>query len=115
MLIILNAICLVALTILISFQPQNTEITTFKVPLTPFLQIVAIFVNVFLITTLSIDTFIRLGIWFAIGALVYLAYGLRKSKEHVKNKRQLRFLPCIERTNRQIENKDKEMIKKYKK
>jgi len=92
----INSLILIVITFLIYVQPENKDIKTFKLPFSPFLQMIAVFVNVFLITTLSVDTYIRFGIWFGIGLLVYMSYGVRKSGEHVNNEDQCWFLPCIE-------------------
>ncbi len=87
------------ITLLIYKQPENTSITTFKLPFSPFLQMTAVFVNVFLITTLSIDTYIRFGIWFGLGLIIYISYGIRKSGEHRESLNQCWWcLPCIERS-----------------
>ena len=98
-LVSLNAVVLVVITFLIYKQPENTSITTFKLPFSPFLQMTAVFVNVFLITTLSIDTYIRFGIWFGLGLVIYISYGIRKSGEHRESVNQCWWcLPCIERS-----------------
>ena len=86
---------IVFVTILIFLQPENTKITTYKLPFSPFLQMIAIFANTFLITTLSMDTYIRFAIWFGIGLLMYFGYGMRMSGEHRPIDGQLRFMPCI--------------------
>ena len=99
-LIAINSFILIILTCFIYIQPENKEIKTFKLPFSPFLQMIAVFVNVFLITTLSVDTYIRFGIWFGIGLLIYMSYGVRKSGEHKENEYQWRFLPCIERSSK---------------
>ena len=99
-LIAINSFILIILTFLIFIQPENKDIQTFKLPFSPFLQMIAVFVNVFLITTLSFDTYIRFGIWFGLGLLIYMSYGVRKSGEHEENEYQWRFLPCIERSSK---------------
>lgn len=82
--IFLVIICL--LTFIIWMQPQNDEITTFKVPLVPFFPILSTFVNsnndfkslikliklifnylVFLMVSLNSATWIRFGIWMFVG------------------------------------------------
>jgi hypothetical protein len=60
------------------------------------LQTIAISANTFLITTLSMYTYIRFAIWFDIGLLMYFGYGMRISGEHRKIDGQLLFMPCIE-------------------
>ena len=91
------AFFIVFLTVLIFLQSENKSITTFKLPFSPFLQMIAVFVNVFLITTLSLDTFIRFAIWFGVGIVVYFSYGIRNSGENKKDNAQCRCMPCIER------------------
>lgn len=48
-------------------QPQSKSELRFKVPFLPFLPLVAIFVNVFLLLELHAFTWIRFGIWMLIG------------------------------------------------
>lgn len=91
---------LVTVLILLSFviwrQPQNNEITTFKIPLMPFLPLLSCFSNIYLMTTLSLATWLRFGIWLLIGFVVYFFYGIRNSKENMKNGRQNFIFPCLE-------------------
>lgn len=90
-------LCFVILiTILIVLQPENTEITTYKLPFSPFLQLFAIFANMFLLAQLDLQTYVRLAIWLVIGMVIYFCYGMRMSVEHTKIDGQLRFFPCIE-------------------
>lgn len=96
-LVALLAFIIIALTIIIFLQPENKDIHTFKLPFSPFLQMVAVFVNVFLITTLSVDTFIRFAIWFGLGLIIYFGYGIRNSGEHKEKEGQLSCMPFIER------------------
>ena len=100
---------IIIITIIIFLQPENTEITTYKLPFSPFLQMIAVFVNVFLITTLSVDTFFRFAVWFGIGLFVYFGYGVRKSGEHHEHEGQIACMPCIEWKSRKQE---KYIIKK---
>ena len=58
--------------IVICLQPQNTKEISFKVPFVPALPILAIFVNVLLMLKLSRMTWIRFGVWMALG--LYLIY-----------------------------------------
>ncbi|MDN4494077.1 amino acid permease [Ureibacillus aquaedulcis] len=64
------------------FLRKNKEIPAggFKVPLFPVLPIVSFFACLFLISQLSIHTWIACGIWFLVGIILYLIYGRGHSK-----------------------------------
>ncbi len=51
----------------------------FRVPLVPFVPIVAVLACGWLMLNLSVETWIRFLVWMAIGVVVYFAYGHRKS------------------------------------
>lgn len=51
----------------------------FKVPLFPIIPIVSFLSCIFLITQLSVHTWISSGIWFVIGVIFYLLYGRKHS------------------------------------
>ena len=53
----------------LSRQETSTQQLSFKVPLLPWLPIVALFFNIFLILELSQLTWIRFGAWMGIGRL----------------------------------------------
>jgi APA family basic amino acid/polyamine antiporter len=52
---------------------------TFRCPGMPVVPVIGVVFSLWLITFLAPETWLRFGIWFAIGLVVYLAYGRRKS------------------------------------
>ncbi|MBA3233568.1 MAG: amino acid permease [Propionibacteriales bacterium] len=53
---------------------------TFRTPLMPVTPLVGIGFSVWLVSKLQIETWLRFGSWFLIGAVIYAAYGYRHSK-----------------------------------
>lgn len=51
----------------------------FKVPFYPVLPLVSFILCIFLITQLSIQTWIACGVWFVIGLIIYFTYGKKHS------------------------------------
>lgn len=64
---IILLVCLFLTTSIISFMPQNNQRLFFKVPFLPWLPVFAIFLNIYIMFGLNHLTWIRFGVWMAIG------------------------------------------------
>uniref|UniRef100_A0A8P4K476 Solute carrier family 7 member 1a n=1 Tax=Dicentrarchus labrax TaxID=13489 RepID=A0A8P4K476_DICLA len=73
-------VCLL-LTFIIWRQPESKTKLSFKVPLLPFIPVISMFVNVYLMMQLDRGTWIRFSIWMAIGLVIYFGYGIHHSTE----------------------------------
>ncbi|RHW36188.1 amino acid permease [Lysinibacillus yapensis] len=75
-------IAFMVVSIGVIFLRRNKTIPSggFKVPLFPVLPILSFLACLFLISRLSIDTWIACGIWFIAGMIFYFIYGKRHSK-----------------------------------
>uniref|UniRef100_A0A8C8A448 Solute carrier family 7 member 1 n=1 Tax=Oryzias sinensis TaxID=183150 RepID=A0A8C8A448_9TELE len=79
------AICLVV-TFIVCRQPQSKTKLAFKVPLLPFIPVISMFVNVYLMMQLDRGTWIRFAIWMVLGFIIYFTYGIRNSAEAAANR-----------------------------
>lgn len=82
---LVNMGTLVAFTIVsigVVYLRKNKNISSggFKVPFFPVLPILSFLLCLFLISQLSVLTWVACGIWFIIGFIVYLAYGRKHSE-----------------------------------
>jgi len=76
---------MVAILWSIALQPSQTQGLKFKVPLVPFLPGLSIFINIYLMMSMDMDTWIRFIVWLGIGFLIYFSYGIFHSAERSIN------------------------------
>ncbi|KAM9468934.1 high affinity cationic amino acid transporter 1b isoform 1-T2 [Clarias gariepinus] len=62
-------------------QPESKTKLSFKVPLLPFLPVLSMFINVYLMMQLDKGTWMRFAIWMVIGFVIYFSYGIKNSAE----------------------------------
>jgi basic amino acid/polyamine antiporter, APA family len=72
------AIVCVGVFVLRITQPNARR--PFRAPLGSIFAILGAISSAYLITGLSVPTWVRFGVWFVIGIAVYAAYGYRKSR-----------------------------------
>ncbi|KAM3869224.1 high affinity cationic amino acid transporter 1 [Diretmus argenteus] len=73
-------VCLL-LIFIIWRQPESKTKLSFKVPLLPFIPVISMFVNVYLMMQLDRGTWMRFAVWMAIGFAIYFCYGFHHSNE----------------------------------
>jgi len=71
----LFAFCLVCIGVLLMRKKMPDVPRKFKVPLVPFVPIAGVLVCSYLMVSLEIASWIRLGIWLLLGLLIYFLYG----------------------------------------
>ncbi|XP_026676729.1 cationic amino acid transporter 2-like [Diaphorina citri] len=70
---------IIGILLVISRKPQNKKILMFKTPCVPFVPVIAITVNIYLILKLHYLTLIRFTIWMTLGFIMYFYYGIKHS------------------------------------
>ncbi|XP_065359734.1 cationic amino acid transporter 3 isoform X2 [Calliphora vicina] len=88
-LVLMAVLCvLTALVLLcICLQPRELCTRVFTVPLVPLVPAISIFINIYLMLQLDVMTWIRFGVWMAIGLSIYFFYGLPNSFRDLRRQR----------------------------
>ncbi|XP_010832102.1 PREDICTED: cationic amino acid transporter 3-like isoform X3 [Bison bison bison] len=78
---VLLLLLITGVTAIIWRQPQDPTALHFRVPALPFLPLVSIFVNIYLMVHMTTWTWVLFGIWMGIGFVIYFGYGIRHKLE----------------------------------
>ncbi|GFU09360.1 cationic amino acid transporter 2 [Nephila pilipes] len=62
-------------------QPSENAKLSFKVPLVPYIPMLSVAINTYLMFKLSIETWQRYGVWMVVGLAIYFNYGWWNSSE----------------------------------
>jgi APA family basic amino acid/polyamine antiporter len=76
----LFAFMLVSIAVVILRRRRPDLPRTFRVPLMPITPILAVLASLYLMLNLVEATWIRFGVWMAVGFVFYFLYGIRKSR-----------------------------------
>jgi APA family basic amino acid/polyamine antiporter len=76
----LSAFALVSLAVPILRTRRPDLERSFRVPLSPFLPVLAVLVCVYLMLNLSLETWLRFLVWMILGFVIYFVYGYRHSR-----------------------------------
>lgn len=86
---IVCAVLIVIFTISIWLQPESKAFLNFKVPLIPFVPVVNVLVNVYLMVFLPWGIWVKLIFWLAAGYSIYFGYGWKHSSENPNYKKKI--------------------------
>jgi APA family basic amino acid/polyamine antiporter len=76
----LFAFCLVSVSVII-LRRTNPELRrAFRTPLVPVVPILAALICFMLMIFLPVGTWVRFGVWMALGLVIYFAYSMRSSR-----------------------------------
>uniref|UniRef100_A0A3Q3LV36 High affinity cationic amino acid transporter 1-like n=1 Tax=Mastacembelus armatus TaxID=205130 RepID=A0A3Q3LV36_9TELE len=87
---VILVVCLI-LTFVVRRQPESKVKLAFKVPLLPYVPLISMFINVYLMMQLDKGTWIRFAIWMVLGFIIYFSYGIRNSAEALLNRQSGTF------------------------
>ncbi|XP_012558865.2 cationic amino acid transporter 2 isoform X1 [Hydra vulgaris] len=82
----LLSVALLVTTVILSRNKSCENTLSFRVPLVPWIPVLALFFNIYLMSMLSVLTWIRFVVWLAIGLVIYFTYGIRHSKVLLQQK-----------------------------
>jgi APA family basic amino acid/polyamine antiporter len=80
----LFAFVLVSLGVIVLRRMEPNRVRPFRVPWVPITPLISIFACIYLMIQLPRLTWIRFGVWLAIGLVIYFAYSMRHSRLQAK-------------------------------
>ncbi|CAM1327410.1 SLC7A1 (predicted) [Pycnogonum litorale] len=81
MLFIVFSLILVSSTLFLWLQPRNDSSDSFQVPGVPFVPVTSIIINLYLMSALDSQTWIRFTVWMILGLTIYFGYGISYRSE----------------------------------
>jgi len=76
---VIPIVILLILAVCISKQPQSTEELGFSVPMVPWVPLINVWINVYLMTSLNASIWMKLSVWLGVGYAIYIFYGVKNS------------------------------------
>jgi hypothetical protein len=78
-LLVIPIIAIIVLMTVLVRQPKSSKKLSFSVPFTPWFPALSIMINIYMMSELDFATWIRFGVWLAIGLCIYVFYGRKNS------------------------------------
>ncbi|XP_055499604.1 cationic amino acid transporter 3-like [Leucoraja erinacea] len=98
------SVLIAVIMIVIYKQPMNDAHLSFKVPFVPFLPIFSVFVNIYLMVMLDLETWAMFGVWMFLGFLIYFIYGMHHSSVGLRHEKAAAELVCQEKMDKMLES-----------
>ena len=76
----LFAFALVSIGVIVLRYKEPDRVRPFRVPLVPVTPLISVVACLYLMLQLPTITWIRFGIWLAVGFVLYFSYGVRHSR-----------------------------------
>ncbi|CAG2117432.1 unnamed protein product [Medioppia subpectinata] len=89
LIIIAAAICLTRQPTIPESLINHNSLSCLQVPWVPLVPFLSVWVNIYLMFKLSVQTWIRFAVWMIIGLIIYIFYGIRNSNERKQDNKQL--------------------------
>lgn len=85
------AVITIGLLTILSRQPKSPKKLSFKVPLVPWIPILSVAVNTYLMLNLPGATWKRFALWMAIGFFIYFGYGMWQSTGYMSEEERTQY------------------------
>ncbi|MEU6992763.1 amino acid permease [Streptomyces sp. NPDC046465] len=83
----LFAFVVVALGVILLRKQRPDLPRAFRTPLVPFVPILSVLASLWLMLNLPAETWLRFGVWMALGVVIYFVYGRSHSRLHLRDAR----------------------------